>query len=309
MVDLGAVLRRLPTRDSLVAAIDRIPVAREAVSPFVPGETVAAAVAAVGDVVTAGMSASVMYLPLLDAEGTSLLVHMQTIEALDDDHLADGCDLTVDLVALGLGRSTTDAVTSDLTALCAAAGDVGMTVTLAGLRHDLVDEALGIHAVVFEQFPDLGVTLGANLHRTEGDCMDLGGVGARVRLIKREADEPASVAFTRPADVDKAYVRSLRILMAAGARTIVATHDTRLIDIAAALAERSDREPGHYEYQFRRGILADRAAELVAAGSAVSILVPFGPDWATYMSRRISLHPANVGQVARAAVTRGGAAR
>ena len=49
---------------------------------------------------------------------------------------------------------------------------------------------------------------------------------------------------------------------------------------------------------------ADAAAELVSTGSPVSILVPFGPDWASYMSRRIALKPNSIGQAARAALGR-----
>lgn len=305
MAQFGSVLRRLPSRESILAAIDRIPVAREAVSPFVPGETVAAAVSAVGDVVAAGMSASVTYLPAADAEGTCLLAYMQAIEALDEDHAAEGNDLTVDLVALGLGEASRASVAADVAALCGATTRAGMTVTFAGLPASAVDDALAIHRDLVADHPDLGFTVAANLFRSEGDCLDLSAVGSRVRLIKREANESVAVAFTRPNEVDKAYVRCMRILMARGARTIVATHDARLIEIAAALAERSDRDPGHYSYQFRLGVIAERATELVAAGSSVSILVPYGPDWATYMSRRIALKPSSVSQVARAAVQRG----
>ncbi len=305
MVDVTGMLRRLPSRESILAAIDRLPAARQAVSPFVPGETAASAVAAVHDVLASGMSASVAYLPPAEAGGTALLAHMQAIEALDSDGVADGTDLTVDLVALGLGSATHESVVADAAALCAAAAKVGMTVTFAGLAHDALDPALSVHRELLARFPDVGMTIAANLHRSEADCLDLASSGARVRLIKREADEPVSVAFTRANEVDKAYVRCVRILMAAGARTIVATHDARLIEIAAALAERSDREPGHYSHQFRLGVAPERAAELVAAGAAVSVLVPYGPDWATYMSRRITLNVSAVGQVARAAMGRG----
>ncbi len=306
MVDRAGGRRQLPTRKSIVAAIDRIPAARLAVSPFVPGETIGAAVAAVHHVLAAGMAASVTYLPPTDAGGGARLAYLQAVEALDSDGVAEGADLTVDLAALGLGSSSQEAVTTDVAAVCAAATAVGMTVTFAGLAHGLVDAALLVHRAVLTTFPDVGITIAANLHRSEADCLDLASVGSRVRLIKREAVEPASVAFTRGPEVDKAYVRCMRILMATGARTIVATHDSRLIEIAAALAERSDREPGHYSFQFRLGVTPERAEELVAAGSTVSVLVPYGPDWATYMARRIAMKPSAVGQVARAVVRREG---
>ena len=279
--------------------------AREAATPFVPGETVQSAVAAVADIMAEGMTASVGYLPPADAEGTSRLVHLQTIDALATEDLADGNDLTITLSALGLGRASAASVRTEVAAVCTAAAAAGMTVTFAGVRHDVIGQALAIRSELAGEFPDLGVTIGANLHRSEGDCLDLAAAGARVRLIKREAPEPGAVAFPTGHETDKAYVRALKLLLTGGARTTVFTHDARLIEIAAALGDRADGAPGRYGFQFRRGLIPERAAELVAVGASVSIFVPFGPDWATYMSQRIALSPAAVAQAARAAVSRG----
>ena len=305
MVDFSGVLRRMPNRDSIAAALESAPATRSAVSPFVPGETVAAAVTAVGDVAAAGMSASVAYLPDPQALASCLLVHMQTIEALDSADLAQGADLMVDLAALGLSRGVDPAsVSSDLAILCSAAEEVGMTVTLEAAEPDHLDDTLSIHAALGGEHPDLGVTIAANLLRSEADCGDLARAGARVRLVRQEAPAAAGLAFTSSHEVDKAYVRCMRILMGVGARTIVATHDPRLVEIATALAVRSGREPGHHCFQFRLGVRPEAAADLLAQGSQVSILVPFGPDWARYMSRRIALKPSSIGQAARAALGR-----
>ena len=90
MVDFSGLLKRIPNRDSIASAIDQLPATRSAVSPFVPGETVAAAVSVVEDVHPAGMSASVAYLPDPPTLASCRLVHMQTIEALDSADLAAG---------------------------------------------------------------------------------------------------------------------------------------------------------------------------------------------------------------------------
>ena len=305
MVDFSGLLSRMPNRESIVSALDQIPAARGAISPFVPGETVAAAVAAVGEVEAAGMSAAVAYLPDPQALASCLLVHMQTIEALDSADLAHGADLMVDLAALGLSRGVDPAsVSSDLAILCSAAEEVGMTVTLVAADPEHLDDTLSIHAALGGEHPDLGVTIAANLLRSEADCGDLARAGARVRLVRQEAPAAPGLAFTSSHEVDKAYVRCMRILMGVGARTIVATHDPRLVEIATALAVRSGREPGHHCFQFRLGVRPEAAADLLAQGSQVSILVPFGPDWARYMSRRIALKPSSIGQAARAALGR-----
>lgn len=304
MVDFGAVLRRLPTREEVVSSIDQLALAREAASPFVPGESVDSAVRAVSDAVSSGMAASVLYLPLPDAREAARVASMQVVEALAIEDLSIGTDLAVSPVSLGLGRLGEQALRSDLTVLCQAAGRAGMTVTFASVPHELVDPVLDLRSDLAHQFPDLGVTLTANLHRTEGDCLDLARSGARVRLLRRELAESSGVAFTDGHDIDRAYVRCTKLLMDTGARPIIATHDPRLLEIAGALAERADRTPGEFSYQFRRGVAEGRAAELVASGATVSVLVPFGPDWAAYVARWIGMRPSSLGKAVGAAIGR-----
>ena len=54
--------------------------------------------------------------------------------------------------------------------------------------------------------------------------------GSRVRLCKGAYNEPESVAFQDKHDVDKSYVRCLKVLMAGQGYPMVATHDPRLVD-------------------------------------------------------------------------------
>jgi proline dehydrogenase len=304
MVDFGAVLRRLPSRDEVLGSLDQIAVAREAARPFVPGESVGSAVQAVAETMAAGMGASVLYLPVPEAQEVTSLVSMQVIDALAADDLSMGTDLAVSPRALGLGRAGPDRVRTGVGGLCRAAASAGMTVTLTSVPHELVGDLLALRAAVAEEFPDLGVTLTANLHRTEADCLDLAGRSARVRLMRREDVEAPGVAFADGHEIDKAYVRCTRMLMDGGARPVLATGDARLVEIAGALAERADRDPSDYVYQFRRGVLDARAAELVAAGASVSILVPFGPGWAAYIARWIAVRPTSLGRAVGAALGR-----
>lgn len=304
MVDFGAVLRRIPTRADVVGSIDQLALARDAARPFVPGESVGSAVDAVREAAEEGMSASVLYLPLPDAQEAARVASLQVIEALAIEDLSVGTDLTVSPVALGLGRVGERTLRSELALLCGAAERAGTTVTFTSVTHELVEPVLALRDELAAEFPDLGVTLTANLHRTEGDCLDLARSGARVRLLRREMAESPGVAFTDAHEIDRAFVRCTRLLMDAGARPVIATHDDRLLDIAGALAERAERAPDEYAYQFRLGVAGARAAELVSAGAAVSILVPFGPDWAAYVARWIAVRPSSVGKAVGAAIGR-----
>ena len=80
--------------------------------------------------------------------------------------------------------------------------------------HTTTDSTLGILRELRKDFPETGAVLQAYLRRTEADCRDLAYEGSRVRLCKGAYNEPESVAFQDQHDVDRSYVRCLKVLMA-----------------------------------------------------------------------------------------------
>jgi proline dehydrogenase len=189
--------------------------------------------------------------------------------------------------------------------ICAAAARAGTTVTLDMEDRTTTDATLGVLRELRTEYPWVGAVLQAYLRRTEGDCRELSGPGSRVRLCKGAYDEPASVAFTDPLDVDRSYLRCLSVLMAGQGYPMVATHDPRLIDISAALAIRHGRQPGSYEYQMLYGVRPDEQRRLAGRGETVRVYVPYGRDWYGYLMRRLAERPANVTFFLRSLVTRG----
>jgi proline dehydrogenase len=115
-----------------------------------------------------------------------------------------------------------------------------------------------------------------------------------VRLCKGAYKEPESVAFQDKRDVDLSYVRCLKVLMAGEGYPMIASHDPRMIAIAAALAARHDRAQGSYEYQMLYGIRPDEQLRLAEAGEKVRVYTPYGEDWYGYLVRRLAERPANV---------------
>ena len=101
------------------------------------------------------------------------------------------------------------------------------------------ESTLSILRELRKDFPETGAVLQAMLHRTESDCRALAYEGSRVRLCKGAYNEPEEVAWQDRHDVDKSYVRCLKVLMAGEGYPMVATHDPRLVKIASALATTS----------------------------------------------------------------------
>jgi proline dehydrogenase len=121
-----------------------------------------------------------------------------------------------------------------------------------------------------------------------------------VRLVKGAYDEPAAVAHREKAEVDRAYVRCLEVLMAGGGYPMVATHDSRMIRAARSAAAATGREPGDHEFQMLYGIRTDLQESLAGAGHTVRVYVPYGDDWYGYFMRRLAERPANVAFFLRA---------
>jgi proline dehydrogenase len=188
-------------------------------------------------------------------------------------------------------------------AICAEARRVGATVTLDMEDHSTTDSTLEILGQLRADFPETGAVLQAYLHRTEADCRDLAHAGSRVRLCKGAYKEPASVAFQRRQDVDLAYVRCMNVLLAGAGYPMFATHDPRLIAIAADRA--GGRENSTYEFQMLYGIRPDEQRRLAAAGHTVRVYVPYGSEWYGYLMRRLAERPANLAFFGRALLSKG----
>jgi proline dehydrogenase len=134
----------------------------------------------------------------------------------------------------------------------------------------------------------------AYLHRSADDCRDLADSGARVRLCKGAYREPETVACRRRVDVDRAYLRCLRILMHGAGSPLVASHDPVMLAAAADLATITGRRPGDVEYQMLYGIRADEQLRLADRGDFVRVYLPYGRQWYGYLMRRLAERPANL---------------
>jgi proline dehydrogenase len=145
----------------------------------------------------------------------------------------------------------------------------------------------------------IGVVLQSALMRSEADLKRLNALGARVRLVKGAYQEPKSVAYPLKADVDAAYARLMKALLAEGRYPAIATHDPVMIDFACAYARDHGVAQDSFEFQMLYGIRRDLQARLVQQGYRVRIYVPFGREWFPYFMRRLGERPANVGFVIR----------
>jgi proline dehydrogenase len=216
------------------------------------------------------------------------------------ERLPEGADVSVKLTALGLRLSEQLALDNAAT-ICEHAVPRGITLTLDAEEHDTIAGLHSIHATLRKEHPDVGVVVQAYLRDSVERCHRLDG--ARVRLCKGAYTAPG--AHTSAADIDRSFARCLRVLMAGTGYPMVATHDPRLVRIAAALAVLEERDQSGFEYQMLYGVRPDEQERLAAEGARVRVYVPYGADWYPYLMRRLAERPANLAFFARSLLTRG----
>ena len=289
--------------------VERTPLTRPVVKRFISGDDVDAAVRTTGEVLADGRYVTLDHLgeDTRDAAQATATVeaYLDLLHRLEPAGHTERAEVSVKLSAVGqfLPVDGEKIALENARRICAAAGAVGTTVTLDMEDHTTTDSTLGILRELRVDFPWVGAVLQAYLKRTEQDCRDLAHAGSRVRLCKGAYQEPASVAFQDKTDVDRSYVRCLKVLMAGRGYPMVASHDPRLIAIAGELAE--DRSPDTYEYQMLYGIRPDEQRRIAAAGNRMRVYVPYGDEWYGYFMRRLAERPANVAFFLRSLVTTG----
>jgi proline dehydrogenase len=308
---VGAVLLSASRSDRMRRLVGSAPVTRPVVDRFVAGETQDDALAAIAKLKDQGIDVTLDHLGEDITSAAQARVnrdaYLRVLEALGPEGVAGGrVEVSVKLSAFGqsLPVGGHELALGGVWEVAAAAEAIGTTVTLDMEDHTTVDSTLSILADLRKEFPGTGAVLQSYLFRTEEDARELAVTGSRVRLVKGAYKEPASVAYQDKAEVDKAYVRCLRILMAGTGYPMIGSHDPRIIEIARTLALQNERSNTSYEFQMLYGIRTAEQQRLVGLGHRVRAYVPYGGDWYGYFMRRLAERPANLTFFLRSLVTR-----
>lgn len=280
--------------------VETAPLSKQVVARYVAGTAPEDAVRVTGQLIADGLTVTLDHL----GENTLDRVHAEAardaytlvLKQLADAGLTGGAEVSVKLSAVGqaLPDDGEKIAYDHAYQICEAAKAAGTTVTLDMEDHTTTDSTLSILADLRKDFPSVGAVLQSYLRRTEGDCRDLAVDGSRVRLCKGAYSEPESVAYQGDHEVDRSYVRCLKILMNGPGYPMVATHDPRLIEIAGVFAARARRSPGSYEYQMLYGVRPDEQRRLAGLGETVRVYLPYGDEWYGYLMRRLAERPANL---------------
>ena len=292
---LRKVVQSVLQNSRVQSLVESSALAEATAEQFIAGAHVNDAIDAVVELKSSGYLSSVerlLDLPQDVAQSHSnTIAYLDCIRALAGAGLGSDLDISVQLPVLGLNLPDGEQIaTENLTKVCQTAAEFEMSVTV-GLE-GAVDVPITLRVInsLVARFPNLGITLQSALIRSEQDAAVFGASGARIRLSKGIA-KVGEDSYSASADVDKAFVRELRVLLKSQAYLMIATHDSRLIQIGQALALRSGRQKDSFEFQFFLGVSEDEQKRLLQLNHRVRIHVPFGQDWYPLMSERAARSP------------------
>jgi proline dehydrogenase len=296
---LRRALLRASHSQKIKDVVTTAPVTAGLVERFIGGETSHEVMAVTRRLVGAGLLVSIDYL----GEDTSdparadavVVAYLDLLGKLRESGLSRSAEVSIKPTALGQHlRDGPQLALENAELICRAARMADTAVTLDMEDHTTTDSTLEILHTLRKEYPDTGAVLQAHLYRTEDDCRDLAVAGSRVRLCKGAYAEPETVAFQDRQQIDRSYVRCMKILMAGNGFPILATHDPTLIDIGLRLADDHGRRPGDFEFQMLCGIRPTEQLRLAKLGHSMRIYVPYGTDWYGYLVRRLAERPSNM---------------
>ncbi|WP_240641179.1 proline dehydrogenase family protein [Nocardioides ferulae] len=290
--------------------VTTMPVTSSLVDGYVPGEGPQDAVRATADLVDDGLRVTLDYLgeDTRDADQAERTVaaYAEVLHQLAARSLTRHAEVSVKLTAIGLALPDHGykIALENARTICRAARNAGTSVTIDMEDHTTTDRTLAILRDLRKDFPETGAVLQAALRRTEDDCRALAHEGSRVRLCKGAYLEPDEVAFTDRHEIDRSFVRCLKVLLAGQGYPMIATHDPRMVEIACSLASRYDRTQGSYEFQMLYGIRPAEQRRLASVGEEVRVYVPYGTEWYGYLMRRLAERPSNLALFATSLISK-----
>ncbi len=277
---------------------------RRAVRRFMPGETLADALAAALPLQAAGIAT--LY--------TRLGENLEHVDEADEvaAHYIDAIDrivaasitgeVSVKPTQLGLDLDP-DLCFGHLVRIAdhAAAAGSYLWIDMEGSAY--TDATIGLYERLRAVQPRTGICLQAYLRRTAADIERLRPLDPAIRLVKGAYDEKESIAYRNRRNVDSNFVGlAVSFLVDGRGRSIrlgLGTHDVALIEQIAEQVKAAGIGRDGFEVEMLYGVRTDQQFRLAKAGYRVQTLIAYGEHWYPWYMRRLAERPANVWFVMR----------
>jgi len=145
------------------------------------------------------------------------------------------------------------------------------------------DQTIEVCKSIHNDYPgSIGITLQANLNRTERDLEDLKRNGISIRLVKGAYFENDQIAITEMNQIRQRFLEYSQLLIAdSNIKHSIATHDEPILDSISLNSEMKN-----HRFEFLYGVRRDLQRRFNNSNE-VGLYMPFGEEWVSYTYRRL----------------------
>ena len=145
------------------------------------------------------------------------------------------------------------------------------------------DQTIEVCKSIHNDYPgSIGITLQANLNRTERDLEDLKKNGISIRLVKGAYFENDQIAITDMNQIRQRFLEYSQLLIAdSNVKHSIATHDEPILNSISF-----NTEMKNHRFEFLYGVRRDLQRRFNNSNE-VGLYMPFGEEWVSYTYRRL----------------------
>ena len=190
--------------------------------------------------------------------------------------------ISLKLSSIGLDHEYKSTV-ENLTKLVQSASINKQMIRLDMEDSKYTDQTIEMCKSIHNDYPgSIGITLQANLNRTERDLEDLKRNGISIRLVKGAYFENDQIAITDMNQIRQRFLEYSQLLIAdSNVKHSIATHDEPILDSISL-----DSEMKNHRFEFLYGVRRDLQRRFINSNE-VGLYMPFGEEWVSYTYRRL----------------------
>lgn len=201
-----------------------------------------------------------------------------------------GAAISVDLSHIGLTIDR-ELAFDHLVELANEAALYGSSVMIGAEESTKTEQILDLYMRASERYPNVGITLQAQLNRTENDWHDIKRYPGRIRLVKGAYQEPKEIAIPRSDELNERYLHLAEMMLSSGRQLTIASHDEVIIESAR---QRGFLKSPNVEVEMLYGIRGDLLKSLKNEGYRTKVYVPYGTEWYLYFCHRLAEFPPHI---------------
>jgi len=190
--------------------------------------------------------------------------------------------ISLKLSSIGLDHEYKSTV-ENLTKLVQSASINKQMIRLDMEDSKYTDQTIEVCKSIHNNYPgSIGITLQANLNRTERDLEDLKRNRISIRLVKGAYFENDQIAITDMNQIRQRFLEYSKLLIAdSNIKHSIATHDEPILDSISLNSEMKN-----HRFEFLYGVRRDLQRRFINSNE-VGLYMPFGEEWVSYTYRRL----------------------